>query len=216
MSLIAKTKSISEISEFVQVPIGMHLARCYRIVDLGTQPKQTKFGLKHQRTIMLNFEVHGDGPDNKPMLTPSGDPLSISADYNLSLNENSKLSKDLQGWRGAVFSEAERNGGFDIKRILGAWAMINVTSSESKTNGKIYHNIDGLMPVPKMIKDSGLPAGSNPLGFFSMEDDKPDMKVFESVSQYHQNKIRSSPEWAVITETQTHQQDDDMDDDIPF
>ena len=215
MSLIAKSKSKSDSSEFVQVPVGMHLARCYRIADLGTQPKNTQYGLKHQRTVMISFEVHGEGVDGQPMVTSRGEPLSISQDYNLSLNEHAILSKHLEGWRGTKFNEAERNGGFDIKKILGVWAMVNVTSSTSKQSGKVYHNIDGLLSVPKMIKDAGLPEGFNPLGYFSMEDEKPDMDVFNSLSKYHQDKVKNSPEWSNIGGS-SNAQSDDMNDDIPF
>lgn len=222
MSLIAKSASSGGDSEFVPVPVGMHLARCYRIVDLGTQPKQTEFGVKHQRTIMVSFEVHGDGADGKPLVTSRGEPMSISQDYNLTLNEKSTLSKHLEGWRGATFSDAERNGGFDIKKILGVWSMINVTASVSKKNSKTYHNISGLLPVPRMIKDAGLPEGFNPLGFFSMEDENPDMDTFNTVSQYHQNKIKQSPEWQRLSgeapQAQSQQSGghDDFEDDIPF
>lgn len=197
MSLIAKNNSSGD-SDFVPVPTGMHLARCYRIVDLGTQTKQTQGGIKHQRTVMISFEVHGDDASGKPMVTARGEPMSISQDYNLTLNEKSTLSKHLEGWRGATFSEAERNGGFPIKKILGVWSMINVTASVSQKNGKTYHNISGLLPVPRMIKDAGLPEGFNPLGYFSMEDEKPDMETFNTVSQYHQNKIKQSPEWQAL------------------
>ena len=220
MSLVAKNNSSGE-SNFVPVPVGMHLARCYRIVDLGTQVKQTVGGLKHQRTIMISFEVHGEDSQGNPLVTARGEPMSISADYNLTLNEKSTLSKHLEGWRGATFTDAERDGGFDLKKILGVWAMINVTSSLSK-NGKTYHNISGLMPVPRVIKEAGLPEGFNPLGYFSMEDDKPDMDVFNSVSQYHQGKIKQSPEWARLTgeapqaQAQQSASHDDLDDDIPF
>lgn len=198
MSLIAKSISSGGDSDFVPVPVGMHLARCYRIVDLGKQPKVVAGISKPQRTVMISFEVHGDDASGKPMITSRGEPMSISQDYNLTLHEKSVLSKHLEGWRGSTFSDAERNGdGFDLKKILGVWAMINVTATVSK-NGKTYHNISGLLPVPRMIKDAGLPEGFNPLGFFSMEDEKPDMEVFNTVSQYHQNKIKQSPEWQAL------------------
>ena len=219
MSLIAKSKPQSEVGEFIPVPTGMHLARCYRIVDLGTQIKQTQFGPKPQRTIMISFEVHGEDSSGKKMVTNRGEPMSISQDYNLTLNEKSTLSKHLEGWRGATFTEAERNGGFDIKKILGVWSMINVTASVSKNNGKTYHNITGLMPVPRMIKDAGLPEGFNPLGFFSMSDDKPDMETFNTVSQYHQKKIQSSPEWEALGQEPPQgidKPEEEAEDDIPF
>jgi hypothetical protein len=174
--------------------LPLYLARCYRIVDLGTQAKNTEGGLKHQRTVMISFEVHGEWADGSPLVTTRGEPMIISQDYNLTLNEKSTLSKHLEGWRGAAFSDAERNGDFSIKKILGVWVMINVTSLLSK-DGRTYHNISGLMPVPRMIMEAGLPEGFNKLGFFSMEDEKPDMEVFNTVSQYHQSRIKQSPEW---------------------
>ncbi len=217
MSLIAKSVSTGE-GDFLPVPVGMHLARCYKIVDLGTQPKSTKDGLKYQRTIMINFEVHGEGADGKPLVTSRGEPMSIAQDYNLTLNEKATLSKHLEGWRGATFSKHEREGGFDIKKILGVWAMINVTASVSQKNGKTYHNISGLMPVPKMIKDAGLPEGFNKLGFFSMEDEKMDMDVFNTVSQYNQTRIKQSPEWSLMHGAQPAgaPAEDYDDDQIPF
>ncbi len=216
MSLIAKSKSQGEVGEFIPVPVGMHLARCYRIADLGTQTKVTQYGPKLQRTVMISFEVHGDGPDGKPMTTSRGEPMSISQDYNLTLNENSTLSKHLEGWRGSKFSDAEREGGFDIRKILGAWAMVNVTASVSQKNGKTYHNISALMPVPRMIKDSGLPDGFNDLGYFSMEDEQPEMHTFETLSKYHQDKVKESPEWAVLFGGGKKALDDFGSDDIPF
>jgi hypothetical protein len=218
MSLIAKAKA-NEGGEFVQVPVGMHLARCYRIVDMGTQKKLVQGNTKFQRTVMLSFEVHGEDNKGNPMLSEKGDPLSISRDYNLSLNEASHLAKHLEGWRGAKFNDAERAGGFDIKKILGVWGMINVTSSVSQKNGKTYHNIDGIMPVPKMVKDSGLPDPHNEPQFFSLEDEKPNLDVFNNLSQYHQNKIKESPEWEGKFggggASEPHQ-DDGFNDDIPF
>ncbi len=178
----------------IEKVLPSYLARCYRIVDLGTQAKNTEGGVKHQRTVMISFEVHGEWADGTPLVTTRGEPISISQDYNLTLNEKSTLSKHLEGLRGAAFSDAERNGGFSIKKILGVWAMINITSSLSK-NGSTYHDISGLMPVPRLIKETGLPDGFNKLGFFSMEDEKPDIEVFNTVSQYHQSRIKQSPEW---------------------
>jgi hypothetical protein len=76
--------------------------------------------------------------------------------------------------------------------------MVNVTASASSKTGKVYHNVSALMPVPAAMKKTGLPDGFNELGYFSMEDEKPAMQVFESLSQYHQNKVKQSPEWQAL------------------
>ena len=133
MSLIAKAYSGG--SKFVSVPPGLHLARCYRIIELGTQPKKWKGQEKLQPQIMVQFEVHGNDADGNPLLTDKGDPLSISKNYTFSLNENARLSQDLESWRNQSFTKEQREGGFDVKKILGVWAMISVT----KDKGDLFY-----------------------------------------------------------------------------
>jgi hypothetical protein len=185
MALIAKQSKNS--GSFKLVPAGMHLARCYRIIDLGTQP--TKFGDKLQ--VMIQFEVHGEDDEGNPLLTSYGEPLSISKTYTNSLNEASNLSAHLESWRGVAFTFADRKG-FDLQKILGIWGMVTVVHSVD--GDKQYANIDGINPVPAAIKKHGLPEGVNPLKSFDI--DNPDMELLESLGKYTKDKIMSSPEWS--------------------
>lgn len=220
MALIAKATP-NEGGEFIQVPAGMHLARCYKILDLGTQPKLVQGVTKFQRTIDVYFEVHGEDAEGNPMVTNKGEPMSINGDYNFTLNEASKLTKHLESWRGKKFTEEERKG-FDIEKILGSWAMINVTANLSKSNGKTYHNISDIMPVPKMVKDAGLPDPFNKPQIFSFDDEELNMDVFNSINSYKQNKIKESPEGrerfgsSGNAPVPKQAQDDGFNDDIPF
>jgi len=215
MGLIAKEGSNGE-GSFVPVPVGMHLARCYRIVDMGTQ-KTTYMGQdSYKMKIKVFFEVHGEDEDGKPLVTTKGDPMSISRDYTLSLSEKATLRIDLASWRGRDFTQAELNG-FDLKNILGHWAMITVTKSMGN-NGKEYHNIANINPVPASIKKAGLPEGVNALKTFSI--DEPDMELFDSFSQSLREKIMDTPEWKARNGDNKSQEKggsfDDLDDDIPF
>jgi hypothetical protein len=205
MSLIAKETKSS--GSFALVPAGMHLARCYRIIDLGTQP--TKFGDKHQ--VMIQFEVHGEDDEGNPLLTPNGDPLSISKTYTNSLNEASTLSAHLESWRGVAFTPAERKG-FDLQKILGIWGMVTVVHSTS--GDKQYANIDGINPVPAAIKKHGLPEAVNETKSFDI--DKPDMELLESLGKYTKDKIMSSPEWNSKGKKSVDDDKDPFDDDIDF
>ena len=56
-------------STFKPVPSGMHLARCYRIVDMGTQITTGKGVSKVQAQVMLQFEVHREDADGTPIVT---------------------------------------------------------------------------------------------------------------------------------------------------
>lgn len=188
MSLTVKAGSESG---FVPVPAGMHLARCYRIVDLGTQRSEYKGEIKHLPKVMLQFEVHGEDEQGNPTVTAKGEPMTISKNYTASLSEKATLRVDLKNWRGRDFTPEELKG-FELKNVLGIFAMISVTKAPGK-DGKEYTNIGAVMPVPANIKKAGLPAGHNPTAIFSIDD--PDMELFETFSDGLKNKIKSSPEW---------------------
>ena len=206
MSLIAKAESNSG---FTPVPPGMHLARCYRIIDLGTQKSVYKGTEKQLHKIMIQFEVHSEDDEGNPLLTEKGEPLSISKNYTLSLGEKASLSIDLESWRGSAFTAEERRG-FDLKKLLGVWAMISVSKSLG-ADGNEYTNIANINPVPANIKKAGLPEGVNDMKIFSIDD--PDMALFESFGDKLKDKIKSSPEWQRRSGKKT---DGFEDDDIDF
>lgn len=178
-------------SSFVPVPPGMHLARCYRIIDLGTQKSEYLGQVKHLPKLMVQFEVHGEDDQGKPLVTSKGEPMTISKNYTASLSEKATLRTDLKNWRGRDFTPEELKG-FELKNILGAWAMITVATSPGK-DGKEYTNIGAVMPVPANIKKAGLPEGFNKTAMFMIDD--PDMDMFETFSDNLKRKIESSPEW---------------------
>ena len=215
MALIAKE---SGGGTFTPVPPGMYLARCYRIVDLGTQKSEYLGQVKNLPKVMLQFEVHGEDDAGKPLVTAKGEPMSISKNFTLSLAEKATLRKDLQTWRGREFT-AEELRGFSIDNVLGAWAMIAITKAMGN-NGKEYTNIANINSVPKEMK-ANLPEGHNKCAAFYIEN--PDMDLFETFSDNLRAKIEQSPEWqdrkgggSQAKPASSGSGFDDMDDDIPF
>ena len=206
MSLIVSATSESN---FKPVPAGSHLARCYRIIDLGTQKTEWQGNIKHQRKIMVQFEVHGQDDDGYELVTANGEPLSISKNYTLSLGENSGLRKDLKSWRKRDFTPEELKG-FELKNILGQWAMLTVTVSPGK-DGREYTNISAINPVHASVKSAGLPAFHNKAFMFSISD--PDMDLFNTFGDKLKAKITSSPEWQARSKKSVSAEEDE---DIPF
>lgn len=212
MSLVAKS-----VSNFVPVPTGMHLARCYRIIDLGTQESTYMGAVKKLHKVMLSFEVHSEDGQGKPTKTSGGDPMTVSKNFTVTLQDKSTLRKDLQTWRGRDFTTEELNG-FELKNVLGHWAMISVVETEN--NGQTYTNIANINPVPAAMKKSGLPEGHNEPKIFDIND--PDMDLFESFSENLQNKIKKSPEWERLHGRSTPSSFasdadlSDIDSDLPF
>jgi len=201
-------------ADFKQVPAGMHMARCYRLVDLGTQKQEWQGQTKMLRKVMVSFEIHGEDENGQPIVMDDGKPMSISKNYTLSLAEKASLRADLVSWRGRDFTESELRR-FDLKTILGAWAMISVVHAQGG-NGKTYANIVNINGVPAAIKKAGLPEPFNDTTSFSL--DEPDMKIFEKLSKGIKAKIEMSPEWKkggkpVVSDGSGF---DDMESDIPF
>lgn len=177
--------------DFERCPPGMHLARCYRIVDVGTQKSEYMGQIKYLHKVMLGWEIHGTDESGKPVKMRDGRPFAIFKNYTLSWSEKANLRLDLQSWRGKPFTQEEMRK-FDLNNVLGAWCMLNIIERPGQ-DGKIYTNVAGVAPVPSMIKANGLPAAVNKNELFNLSD--PDMVLFETFSQNLKAKIQSSPEW---------------------
>ncbi len=181
-------------SNFKKVPPGVYVARCYSLIDMGTQVSDGQYGSKEQHKIRIAFEIFGDDDAGNP-LTIDVDgkqmPLTISKTYTLSLHEKSGLRKDLAAWRGRDFTEEEAKA-FDVSKLVNAYCMINVTTSEN--NGKTYTNIAGITPLPQALKNAK-PAGVHEVVMFDL--DQPDWEIFQHFHEKLQETIKKSPEFAM-------------------
>ena len=211
------TGSNSERKQFQIAPAGTHLARLYRIIDLGTQMRDYEGKVTMSRKAKFFWELHGEDSAGKPLLTTEGKPLIQSKEYTLSLGEKANLRRDLEAWRGKAFSEDELKG-FDIKTVLGQFCMINISHRDK--GDVTYADLKGVSAVPAIYKKAGLPDGINPVVLFSL--DNYDQQLFDSLSESIKDTIRKSPEYrALSTTTQDYASASggsvaNLDDDIPF
>ena len=206
---------------FESTPVGSHLARCYRIVDLGTQKSEYQGQVKYLHKVMLGWEIHGVNDDGTPIKMKDGRPFAMFKNYTLSWSDKATLRIDLQAWRGRPFT-AEEMRRFDLKTILGAWCMLNVIERQGN-DGKMYVNVANISPVPAMIKQAGLPAAVNKNEMFNLAE--PDWVMFETFSDNLKKKIINSPEFekhkakgqnTTVAPTTAPAPDLGDDDDIPF
>ena len=198
---------------FKRVPSGVHIGRCFSLIDLGTQHTEGQYGVKLQHKLRIGWELFGEDENGGP-LTIDVDgkqmPLTISKSYTVSLHEKSSLRKDLSAWRGKDFSEEEAKA-FDVSKLLGAYCMVNVTTSE--TNGKTYSNVAGLTPLPGALKNAK-PAPVHAVQSFDL--DNPDMELFASFHEKLQEAIKRSPEFQKWIDKAPAHAGGDPDEDIPF
>jgi hypothetical protein len=216
MALIATR---SQGADFKRVPQGVHLGRCFRVIDLGTQKTTWQGKEKWSRKVMFGWELFGEDESGEPLVMEDGRPMMISSRYTLSLGDNAAMRGMLEGWRGKTFTDEEL-AGFDLKAVLGQWCMVNVTHTAK--DGKTYTNAAGVTPVPKMMRAS-LPKAVNAVQFFDVTE--PDNAVFDSLSEKLQETIAACKEWNKESASRAASNSattgggtsfDNMDDDIPF
>jgi hypothetical protein len=200
---------------FKRVPPGAYIGRCYSLIDLGTQTTTGQYGEKSQHKLRIGWELFGEDEQGVPLTVEvDGEqlPMTISKSYTVSLHEKAGLRKDLQAWRGREFTEDEAKA-FDVSKLLGAYCMVNVTTSE--TNGKTYSNVAGLTPLPGALKNVKH-APVHAIVMFNL--DAPDMTLFASFHEKLQEAIKRSPEWQRISaqKVPAGAQDAHDDEDIPF
>ena len=193
-------------SNYENPPSGMHIARCYRLIDLGTQ-KKTYEGVEkgEARKVRASFELLGEDR------MKSGEPFSLSKTWVLSMHEKAALRKDLSSWRGKPFTP-EEEASFDVSKLLGAYCMLNVTEEHGK-DGKIYIKISAITPL---IKGLPKPPGVNQLEIFDV--DNPDMRLFDTFSDSLKKTIQESREWQskqTVSPANTFTPED-LDEDIPL
>jgi len=195
------TGSNSERKQFQIAPAGTHLARLYRIIDLGTQMREYEGKVTMSRKGKFFFELHGEDAEGKPLLTSDGKPLIQSREYTISLNEKANLRRDLEAWRGKSFTEEELKG-FHLKTLLGHFCMVNI--SHRQKGDITYADLKGISSVPAIYKKAGLPEGVNTTMIFDLN--KFDAAMFDSLSDNIKETIKKSPEYRALEQPTTSAQ----------
>ena len=196
MALIAKSNGGGK--DYPPCPGGNHPARCYGVIDLGTQmdgmpgkpPKPT-------HKVRLMFEIPGETYIFDDKEGPQ--PYTLSKKFTLSLGEKATLRKDLENWRNKKFTEEEL-AGFDIGKVLKAPCMLTVVHSEKLKDGakKVYANIGNISAMPK-----GLQCGEavNKPILYSIEDGIGGS--FDDLPEWIQEEVKRATEFKVKPPT-TH------------
>lgn len=194
--------------DFTPAPEGTHFGVCDMVVDLGHQ-RTTYMGAE---TIKKQVYIRWQVPAKRIEWTDRDGakregPMVIGKTYTASLADKANLRKDLQSWRGKVFSDAELKG-FDISRLLGVGATITVTHKES--NGRTFANIASVGGIPHGIDQP------RPENGVSLYDDE-HTEVLSSLPKWLQDKIAGRVEPPAITDLPEQRGEDrDLDDDVPF
>jgi len=181
VSIIATTSS----GEFEMIPSGSFIARCYKMIDVGTHT--VSWGdepIKPQRQVYLFWEILED-EDGEKVAMKDGRPFSVQNRYTLSTHPKSKLRQIVDTWRGKALTDSEAID-FDVAVLAGQYCRLQINHVEA--NGKTYANVTAVGFTKKK------PTGQNEVTVWSVAE--PNMEQLSTMPQWLQDKIAESMEMA--------------------
>jgi hypothetical protein len=168
------------------IPAGNYIARCYQMIEIGTvnevilgkpvQLTKVRIGWELPTELRVFDEAKGEQP------------LVISKEYTLSLNEKSNLRKMLASWRG---KEARS---FDITVLVGIPCMLNIIHKPKKSDPtSVFEEIGSISAMPKGVKPEPPLLKCFVLSYDSFDEEK-----FNSLPDFIKQKMQGSLEYTAL------------------
>lgn len=165
---------------FEQAPEGTHVARCFQIIDIGTQHGSWDNKEIIRNQIIVSWELPTE-------LNEEGKPFIVSNFYTNSLGKKATLHAHLVNWRGRPFTSEELDG-FDLETIVGAPGMISIIHND-KDKAKVTS-------ITKLPKGFECPPAVNAKNTFWLEPW--DQAKFENISDGLKKLIMKSDEYLAM------------------
>jgi len=169
------------------VPAGSHTARCFKMIHIGTVEDMYEGKPRVQNKVRITFEVLDEFRVFKE--EDGEQPMLIDKEYTVSFHENANLRRDLENWRGKGFSPEELEG-FDITKLIGAYAMISITHMKTK-KGVPYAGITSISGLPKGLAKPK-PVSDN---FIFDYNENFSTEAVEEFPDFIKDKIKASREY---------------------
>jgi len=185
---MAITAKKSETFERELIEAGNYVARCYRMVEIGTCDEEFLGVKKQMHKVRIGWEL----PTELKIFNPEKgeQPCVIDKEYTLSLADKANLRKDLQSWRGKAFTDEEAEA-FDITKLLGVSCMLNIIHVQGKKDPtKTYQAIGSVSPMPKGLL---CPPQVNETFVFDFENF--DEMKFNTLPDFLKEQIAKTPEY---------------------
>jgi hypothetical protein len=194
--------------DFTPAPAGTHIARCIRIIDIGTHHGEYQGQPNVRNQVIVMWEL----PNETIEIDGQQKPILVSKFYTNSLSEKANLRRDLEAWRSRPFT-AEELLKFDLMAILDKPCMLSVIHEDK--NGKTKAKVSS---VSAPMKGMACPAAFNaPYAFWI---DEFDQEKFDALSDGLKKLVMDSDEYKAMQHDSTPKSRDtvadEFDDDIPF
>lgn len=188
MPIIATTKAAGE--RFL-APAGTFVARCYKMIHIGTITDQYQGQDRLVNKILIEWEL----PTELRVFNPERgqQPISVSKEFALSMHPKSTLRAFLTSWRGKGFSDEEA-AAFDVEKLIGAACQLSIIHEPKKNMpGEYYAKISN---VSSLMKGFKAPDQINPSFAFSLQSF--DQSKFDVLPDWLKAKIMTSQEYQAI------------------
>lgn len=193
-------------SDFKPAPAGTHLARAFRLIDLGTHHGEWQGAPTVRNQVFIGWEL----PDELDSFGDKMQPYTVGRFFTNSLSEKSNLRPLLESWRGKAFSVEELMK-FDLETIVGQPCMLTVVheQKDGKTKAKV-------VSAAKLPKNMTAPPQINPSQVFWI--DEWNSATFEQLPEGFQKIIKESDEYKqrMMPARNGNAPPIDDDDSIPF
>lgn len=193
-------------TDYPVIESGTYLARCVSMVQIGTVPVEFKGETKMQNKVRITWELPTETNEDLK-------PVTISKRYTLSMFSKSNLCKDLEGWRGKVFTDEEAKH-FDITVLLGKTCQLSIIHQPKKDGTGEYAMINSIVSVPK---GTNVPEQITPSFEFTYQDFDEDK--YSSLPDFLKAEMKQSEEYEAHYEprnTELNSEPATPEDDLPF
>ena len=126
----------------LKAPKGTFQAVCYGVWDIGLHEREWQGKKKIIPQVKVAFEIN-------EMITEgsfAGKRYAINKTYTFSLGTKTSLAKDIESWLNIKLTDEQRKD-FDLETLIGKNCMISIKHND--VGGKVYANIDGILPIMK-------------------------------------------------------------------
>jgi len=187
MAITARTQSNTK--KFEIIPAGSYPARCYSMIEMGTNEETYQGVSKMVNKVRITWELPTETMVFKEERGP--EPRVISKEFTLSMHEKANLRAFLENWRGKSFTEKEAEA-FDVTNLLGVPCLLSITH-KAATNGNTYANISSVSLLPKGMECPGMINERQELSF-----DDFNQELFDQLPDFIKEKISMSEEYKTL------------------
>ena len=184
MAITATTTTNNK--KFEPIPAGSYPARCYSMIEMGTNQETYQGVDKMVNKVRITWELPTEMQVFKEERGP--EPRVISKEFSLSMHEKANLRGFLESWRGKSFNDNEATA-FDVTNLLGVPCLLSITHKMAQ-NGNTYANISSVSLLPKGMECPEMINKRQELSFDNFKEE-----LFESLPDFIKEKIQTSQEY---------------------